>query len=189
VAHDVPVVTTTSVLSVTEVAAALANPSRCAGLHFFTPPPAHRTIEVVRAMQSDDEVVRRHAAHVDELDDKIAVIVEDRPGFLINAMLMPYLNDVIQEFDDDLATAEDIDVALQLGLGYKTGPLQMLDRIGLDVHLRATQAAFDATGDSRYNPPPLLRRMVASGHLGNKNGLGFRVNQDTDHKSNNEEKD
>jgi len=105
------------------------------------------------------------------------VVVKDRPGFLINALLMPYLNDVIQEFDHELASAEDIDIALKLGLGYKTGPLELLDMIGLDVHLHATDAAYEATLDERYAAPPLLRQMVAAGRLGNKSQRGFRAGQ------------
>jgi 3-hydroxybutyryl-CoA dehydrogenase len=175
---DTPICTNTSALSVTELAAALPNPQRVAGLHFFNPAPLMRTVEVISALQTSQELIERLEALVDSLHDKVAVVVKDRPGFLINALLLPYLNDVIAEYDDELATAEDIDVALQLGLGYKTGPLAMLDMIGLDVHLHATEAAHRATGDARYAPPPLLRQMVAAGQLGAKSGNGFR-NSDT----------
>ncbi len=84
-------------------------------------------------------------------------MVKDRPGFLVNRLLMPYLNDVVQEYDDGLATAEDIDVAIELGLGYRLGPLELLDLIGLDVHLHATESAYAATLDPQFAPPPLLR--------------------------------
>jgi 3-hydroxybutyryl-CoA dehydrogenase len=170
-----PILTNTSALSVTELAAGLPNPARVAGLHFFNPAPVMRTVEVVRALQTDEALVDRLVALVDDLPDKVAVVVKDRPGFLVNALLLPYLNDVITELDAGLATAEDLDVALELGLGYRTGPLAMLDLIGLDVHLHATQAAYDATLDPRYAPPPLLRQMVAAGRLGAKNGQGFRT--------------
>ncbi|EWT07307.1 3-hydroxybutyryl-CoA dehydrogenase [Intrasporangium chromatireducens Q5-1] len=175
VADDTPILTNTSALSVTAIAAALPHPERCAGLHFFNPAPAMRTVEVIHALQSDERLIDRLEALVDSLADKIAVRVKDRPGFLVNALLLPYLNDVIQELDDGLATAEDIDVALKLGLGYRSGPLEMLDMIGLDVHLNATEAAYAATLDSRYAAPPLLRQMVAAGHLGAKSGSGFRT--------------
>lgn len=175
---DTPICTNTSALSVTELAAALPHPQRVAGLHFFNPAPLMRTVEIIAALQSSQELIERMETFVDSLHDKVAVVVKDRPGFLINALLLPYLNDVIAEYDDELATAEDIDLALQLGLGYKTGPLAMLDMIGLDVHLRATEAAHQATGDARYAPPPLLRQMVAAGQLGTKSGNGFR-NSDT----------
>lgn len=175
VGQRVPILTNTSALSVTELAARVPNPSRVAGLHFFNPAPLMRTVEVVRALQTDAELAGKLVALVETLDGKVPVVVRDRPGFLVNALLMPYLNDVIQEYDDGLATAEDIDLALKLGLGYKSGPLEMLDMIGLDVHLHATESAYAATRDDRYAPPPLLRQMVAAGRLGAKTGEGFRV--------------
>ncbi|WP_341716315.1 3-hydroxyacyl-CoA dehydrogenase family protein [Micromonospora sp. FIMYZ51] len=172
-----PIVTNTSALSVTALAAAVPNPGRVAGLHFFNPAPVMRTVEVVRAMHTDQDLVDRLVALVNDLDGKQPVVVKDRPGFLINALLLPYLNDVIQEYDDGLATAEDIDLALKLGLGYKSGPLELLDMVGLDVHLHATENAYAATSDDRYAPPPLLRQMVAAGQLGTKNGKGFRTGE------------
>lgn len=170
-----PIVTNTSALSVTDLAAALPVPGRVAGLHFFNPAPVMRTVEIVRALQTDSNLIEKLIAFVETLEDKTPIVVADRPGFLINALLMPYLNDVINEYDDELATAEDIDIALKLGLGYKTGPLEMLDMVGLDVHLHATEAAYAATRDPRYAAPPLLRSMVAAGYRGTKNGRGFRT--------------
>jgi 3-hydroxybutyryl-CoA dehydrogenase len=175
VGDDTPILTNTSAQSVTELAAALPNPARVAGLHFFNPAPVMRTVEIVHALQTDPELVQGLVRLVDSLPDKTPVVVKDRPGFLVNALLLPYLNDVIQELDDGLATAEDIDVALELGLGYRTGPLAMLDMIGLDVHLHATESVYAATRDNRYAPPPLLRQMVAAGQLGTKSGHGFRT--------------
>jgi 3-hydroxybutyryl-CoA dehydrogenase len=175
VGDETPILTNTSAQSVTDLAAALPNPARVAGLHFFNPAPVMRTVEIVHALQTDPELVQALVRLVDTLPDKTPVVVKDRPGFLVNALLLPYLNDVIQEFDDGLATAEDIDVALELGLGYRTGPLAMLDMIGLDVHLHATESVYAATRDNRYAPPPLLRQMVAAGQLGTKSGHGFRT--------------
>lgn len=171
-----PICSNTSALSITDLAAALPNPARVAGLHFFNPAPLQRTVEVVRALQTDEALIDRLVALTDSFGDKDPIVVKDRPGFLINALLLPYLNDVIQEFDDGLASAEDIDLALKLGLGYKTGPLELLDMIGLDVQLHATEAAYAATADPRYAAPPLLRQMVAAGRLGNKTDNGFRTN-------------
>lgn len=179
VGEATPIVTNTSALSVTELAACVSKPSRFAGLHFFNPAPVMRTIEVVRALDTSDELVDRLVGLVESLEDKVAITVADRPGFLVNALFLPYLNDVVQELEDELASAEDIDTALKLGLGYKSGPLELLDMIGLDVHLHATEAAFAATGDSRYAPPPLLRKMVAAGRHGTKNGRGFRTHHTT----------
>ncbi|MFE9328431.1 3-hydroxyacyl-CoA dehydrogenase family protein [Nocardia sp. NPDC052278] len=175
VGQDVPLLTTTSAQSITELAAGLPEPSRIAGLHFFNPVPLMRTVEVVAGLQTSEDLMDRLVAFVETLEDKVPVVVKDRPGFLVNALLLPYLNDVIQEYDDELATAEDIDVALQLGLGYEIGPLAMLDMIGLDVHLRLTEAVYATTLDSRFAAPPLLRQMVAAGRLGNKGGGGFRT--------------
>ncbi|WKN61046.1 3-hydroxyacyl-CoA dehydrogenase family protein (plasmid) [Rhodococcus opacus] len=180
VGEQIPLLTNTSALSVTELAAALPNPARVAGLHFSNPAPIQRTVEVVPALQTDGDLIERLVALVDTLAEKVAVVVKDLPGFLVNSLLLPYLNDVIAEYDDGLATAEDIDVALELGLGYKIGPLKMLDTVGLDAHLHASEAAYAATLDSRYAPPPLLRRMVAAGRLGDKNGHGFRTGQPTE---------
>ncbi|TCI96389.1 3-hydroxyacyl-CoA dehydrogenase family protein [Aeromicrobium sp. IC_218] len=178
---DVPLLTNTSALSVTDLAARLPHPERVAGLHFFNPAPLMRTVEVVRALQTGETLVERLVALVGTFADKDPVVVDDRPGFLVNALLLPYLNDVIGELDAGLATAEDLDVALELGLGYRTGPMRMLDVIGLDVHLHATEAIHAATGDARYAAPPLLRRMVAAGRLGDKSGHGFRVTPDNHH--------
>ncbi len=174
VSESAVIVTNTSALSVTDLATALPRPQRFAGLHFFNPAQLMRAVEVVRALQTDERVVERLVALVESLG-KDPVVVKDRPGFLVNHLLMPYLNDVIQEYDDGLATAEDIDTALKLGLGYKLGPLELLDLIGLDVHDHATTSAYDATQDQRYVSPPLLRQMVAAGYHGNKNGRGFRI--------------
>ncbi|MER6560521.1 3-hydroxyacyl-CoA dehydrogenase family protein [Streptomyces sp. NPDC001027] len=179
VGERAPILSNTASLSVTDLAASLPNSGRVAGLHFLGPAPGSRTIEVVKAVQTDAGLVDRLVALVDSLADKVAVVVKDRPGFLVNALLLPYLNDVIQEYDDGLATVEDIDVALRLGLGYKTGPFEMLDHVGLDVHLHATRAVHDATGDTRYAPPPLLRAMVAAGQLGEKTDSGFRTTTNT----------
>lgn len=176
VAADSLIVTNTSALSVTDLAAAVPNPERFAGLHFFNPAPLMKVVEVVRALQSGPEVVDRLVAFVESVS-KAPVVVKDRPGFLVNRLLMPYLNDVISAYDEELADAEDIDVAIRLGLGHKLGPLELLDLIGLDVHQHATLSAYEATLDPQFAPPPLLRQMVAAGHLGNKNENGFRTQQ------------
>ncbi len=175
------VATTSSILSVTELAAALPDPTRVAGFHVFAPVPDVDAIEVVAALQTSEELLEGLETLVAGLPDKVAVRVDDRPGFLLDALVRPYLNDVISEFADGLATAEDLDVALRLGLGYRSGPLERLDRVGLDEHLRTTEALHRATGDSRYAPPPLLRAMVAAGHLGEKTGRGFHLHENKEH--------
>jgi 3-hydroxybutyryl-CoA dehydrogenase len=164
--------TNTSALSVTELAATVPNPSRFGGLHFFNPAPLMKLVEVVAAVQSSDETLDALEAFAEELG-KEPVRTRDRPGFLVNRLLMPYLNQVVQAYDDGLATAEDMDAALEGGLGYPMGGLKLLDLIGLDVHLHATSAAYEQTHDPHLAPPPLLGRMVDAGYLGRKTGRGF----------------
>lgn len=170
---DTVLVTNTSALSVTDLATAVPSPGRFAGLHFFNPAPVMKVIEVVRALQTEDAVVERLVGFVEALG-KDPVVVKDRPGFLVNKLLMPYLNDVVQAYDEELASAKDIDLAVRLGLGHKQGPLELLDMIGLDVHEHATTSAYEATLNPAFAPPPLLRQMVAAGRLGAKSGRGFR---------------
>lgn len=174
VGPDIPVATTTAVLSVTELAAYVPGAARVAGFHLVDLLAASRTIEVVRALHTDDAVVERLTALVGTLPAMEAVVVRDRPGFLVDALQLPYLNDVIGAYDEELASAEDIDVAIRLGLGYSTGPLELLDAFGLDEHLRRTEAVYAATRDERYAAPPLLRRMVAAGFLGGNQGFRDR---------------
>ena len=174
---DTVLTTNTSALSVTDIAAHLARPERMAGLHFFNPAPVMALVEVVRALQTEADVVADLVAFVEDIG-KSPVEVKDRPGFLVNRLLIPYLNDVVREYDDELASAEDIDVAIQLGLGYKLGPLDLLDLIGIDVHRHAAESAYEATLDPQFAPPPLLAQMVAAGYLGHKSGRGFRVGAD-----------
>ena len=173
VGRDVPIVTTTTGLSVTDLAVDVPAATRVAGLHFSIRAPKASVVEVVRGLQTADPLTSRLVTFVKTLGRE-AIEVEDRPGFLVDSLLLPYLNDVVQALDDELATAEDIDLALELGLGYKRGLLAMLDDAGLDVHLDETSALYESIADPRYAPPPLLRRMVAAGRFGTKNGRGFR---------------
>jgi 3-hydroxybutyryl-CoA dehydrogenase len=177
VSADTVIATNTSALSVTALAAAVPHPQRFAGFHFFNPVAVMRLIEVVRALQTDPRVVAQLCAFGERIG-KVAVETRDSPGFIVNRLLMPYLNDVVQAYDDGLASALDIDTALELGLGYRMGPLSLLDLIGLDVHEHATRNAYEATLDRGFAPPPLLARMVAAGFLGEKSGHGLRVGQE-----------
>lgn len=171
---DAVITTNTSAISVSELATSVDQPERFAGLHFFNPAQLMKVVEVVRGVVTDQAVEERLETFVKEIG-KVAVLAKDRPGFLINKLFMPYINDVIQAFDDELASAEDIDTAIKLGLGYKMGPLELVDLIGLDVHEHATRSAYEATLDPVYAPPPLLQAMVAAGMKGTKNGQGFRM--------------
>ena len=171
------VATNTSALSVSAIAAAVPRPQRCAGLHFFHPAQLMKLVEVVAAEQSDERTLDALEAFAQTLGKQV-VRVKDRPGFLVNRLLMPYLNQVIQAYDDGLASAHDIDAALELGLGYPIGGLRLLDTIGLDTHLNATTAAYRDTFEAPFAPPPLLQRLVSAGHLGNKSGKGLRVGKE-----------
>jgi len=164
--------TNTSALSVTELAATVPNPGRFAGLHFFNPAPLMPLVEVVAAEQSSTETLDALEAFSEDIG-KQPVRTKDRPGFLVNRLLMPYLNQVVQAYDHGLASAEDIDTALRLGLGYPMGGLELLDLVGLDIHLHATSAAYEQTHEPSLAPPPLLGRMVDAGYLGRKTGRGF----------------
>ena len=177
VGPEAVIATNTSALSVTDLATSVTERGRFAGLHFFNPAPLMKVIEVVRAEETEPAVVDRLADFVRRLG-KDPVVVKDRPGFLVNHLLMPYLNDVMQAYDDELASAEDLDQALKLGLGYRLGPLELLDMIGLDVHRHATTSAYEATLDPVYAVPPVLHQMVAAGKLGNKSGEGFRIGRE-----------
>jgi 3-hydroxybutyryl-CoA dehydrogenase len=179
VAEDCIIATNTSALSVTELARTVSSPQRFGGLHFFNPVPLMELVEVIPALQTAPETVEALV----ELAGKIGkhpVPTKDRPGFLLNKLLMPYLNQVIQDYDDEIASASDIDAALRLGLGYPMGALEMLDMIGLDVHRHATEAAYEQNRDPAFAAPPLLSRMVAAGRLGKKSGRGFRVGEDSE---------
>jgi 3-hydroxybutyryl-CoA dehydrogenase len=171
---DTVITTNTSALSVSDLATEVTHPDRFAGLHFFNPAPLMRTVEIVRSLTTSAQTVDSLVTFVESLG-KDAIQVKDRPGFLVNWLLMPYLNDVIREYDAGLATAEDIDVAIKLGLGYKMGPLELLDLIGLDVHEHATRSAYESTLNPAFAPPPLLQAMVMAGMLGDKSGAGFRT--------------
>jgi 3-hydroxybutyryl-CoA dehydrogenase len=174
---DAIVATNTSALSVTELARSYARPERVGGLHFFNPAPLMELVEVVVGLDTAPETEARLTAFAHEIG-KTPVTTKDRPGFLVNRLLMPYLNQALQAYDDGIASAEDIDAAVELGLGYRLGPLKLLDLIGLDTHEHATRAAYEQTLDPDFAPPPLLSRMVAAGRLGRKAGRGLRVGEE-----------
>ena len=171
---DALVATNTSALSVTELARAYARPERVGGLHFFNPAPLMQLVEVVVAVDTSEETAAALSAFAERIG-KQPVTTKDRPGFLVNRLLMPYLNQALQAYDDGIASARDVDLAVELGLGYPMGPLTLLDLIGLDNHEHATLAAYEQTKDPDFAPPPLLSRMVAAGRLGRKTGRGLRV--------------
>jgi 3-hydroxybutyryl-CoA dehydrogenase len=164
--------TNTSALSITQIAASTARPERVCGLHWFNPAPVLDLVEVVRGERTDDATLARAWAFVQQVG-KHPILCNDTPGFIVNRIIIPVLNDAITLWDQKLASAEDIDAGCKLGLGWPMGPLALCDLIGLDVAKNAAQALYDANHEPRMAPPTALVRMVASGKLGRKSGEGF----------------
>ena len=162
----------TSSLSITEMAAATRRPERVAGLHFFNPVPAMPLIEIVRGLRTSDETVELGRALGVRLH-KTTIVAPDRPGFIVNLLLIPYLLDAVRAVENGVATKEDIDAGIRLGLNHPMGPITLLDFVGLDTTLFIADAMHAEFRDPRYAAPPLLRRMVAAGLLGRKSGQGF----------------
>jgi 3-hydroxybutyryl-CoA dehydrogenase len=162
----------TSSLSITAMAAATRRPDRVLGLHFFNPVPAMPLLEVVRGLHTSEETLALGRALGQRLH-KTVVVAPDRPGFIVNLLLIPYLLDAIRALETGAGTQEDIDTAVKLGLNHPMGPFTLLDFVGLDTALYIADAMHAELKDPRYAAPPLLRRMVAAGLLGRKSGQGF----------------
>jgi 3-hydroxybutyryl-CoA dehydrogenase len=162
----------TSTLSITEIAAAAKAPERVIGLHFCLPAQLMKLIEVSSGLLTSEEVFRKSWQWA-EACGQTPVRTQDRPGFILNALLVPFNNDAIRAVEAGVAEPEAIDRAIKSGLGYKMGPLELIDLIGLDTQVRLSEAFYPITLDPRAATPPLLRRMVAAGLLGRKSGRGF----------------
>lgn len=164
--------TNTSSLSVTEIAGFGGHPERTCGLHFFNPVPVLPLVEVVRGERTSDATVERAVTFADGLG-KTPIVCRDTPGFVVNRLLIPYVNDAVHALAEGVADAEDIDAAMRLGANLPIGPLALADLIGLDVTLAAIESLHRETGDPRFRPAPLLRRLVRAGKLGRKSGEGI----------------
>lgn len=164
--------TNTSSLSVTEIAAFGPDPAGTCGLHFFNPVAVLPLVEVVRGERSSEATIERAVAFATAIG-KTPIVCGDTPGFVVNRLLIPYVNDAVQALDEGVTGARDMDAAMTLGANLPIGPLALADLIGLDVTLAAIEALHRETGDARYRPAPLLRRMVRAGKLGRKSGEGF----------------
>jgi 3-hydroxybutyryl-CoA dehydrogenase len=162
----------TSSISLTRIAAATRRPERVVGLHFFNPVPVMKLVEVIRALQTSDATYDAARAVVGRLN-KTAVTAKDSPGFLVNRILIPLLNEAVFTLEQGLGTAEDIDAAAKLGLNHPMGPLELSDFIGLDTVLAIADVLHREFGDDKYRAPVLLRNYVAAGWLGRKSGRGF----------------
>jgi len=164
--------TNTSTLPVIDLAMETGRPDRVCGVHFFNPAPVMALVEVVRALTTSDETVGAARAFA-EACGKSPVEVKDRAGFIVNALLFPYLNNAIRMLENGTASRDDIDAAMKGGCGFPMGPLQLLDLVGLDTSLAIIDALYDEFRDPNYAAVPLLRRMVAAEQLGRKSGAGF----------------
>jgi 3-hydroxybutyryl-CoA dehydrogenase len=172
VGEDVVMATNTSSLPIAELAAATSRPERVVGMHFFNPPPVMKCLEIIRALTTTEETVEFARAFGERLG-KTTVLAKDRAGFIVNFLLIPYLNSAVRMLDEGFATREDIDAGVVLGLGHPMGPLTLLDLIGLDTALHVSEVLYDEFKDPIYSAPTLLKRMVAAGYLGRKSGRGF----------------
>lgn len=170
-ASDALLATNTSSLSVDELAATIAAPERVVGLHFFNPPEAMKLIEVVYAQTTSDEAIERAHAFAERVG-KVSVTAADTPGFIVNRVARPYYLQAIRALDAGVASLEELD-ALARAAGFRMGPFELMDFIGLDVNLATSESVYARTGEERFAPPARQREMVAGGRLGRKSGAGF----------------
>ncbi|VVN69960.1 3-hydroxyacyl-CoA dehydrogenase NAD-binding domain-containing protein [Pseudomonas fluorescens] len=166
------IATNTSSLSITQLAAKLSHPERFIGVHFFNPVPVMQLIEVVRGLRTSDHTYTQVLALAARLD-KVAITSANRPGFVVNRILVPMINEAVLVYQEGIASAKDIDSAMVLGCNQPLGPLALADLIGLDTVLAILESLYAGFSDSKYRPASMLRELVAAGDLGRKTGRGF----------------
>jgi 3-hydroxybutyryl-CoA dehydrogenase len=169
---DAILATNTSTLPVIEMAIETHRPDKVCGIHFFNPAPMMKLVEVVRPLSASDETIEAARAFA-EACGKDPVEVKDRAGFIVNALLFPYLNNAVRMLENGTASRDDIDTAMKGGCNFPMGPLELLDLVGLDTSLAILDALYDEFRDPNYAAMPLLRRMVTAGQFGRKSGAGF----------------
>ena len=170
--EKVVIATNTSSISITQLAAVVRNPGRFIGMHFFNPVPLMGLVELIRGLQTEDATHALSDAFVRHIG-KTPVSVRNSPGFVVNRILCPMINEAIFVLQEGLATAEDIDAGMRLGCNHPIGPLALADMVGLDTMLAVMEVFYEGFNDPKYRPAPLLKEMVAAGRLGRKNGRGF----------------
>jgi 3-hydroxybutyryl-CoA dehydrogenase len=172
VAPEAVLATNTSALSVTEIAAATSRPERVVGMHFFNPAPLLPLVEIVRTELTEDDAYETAYAFGERLG-KTPIRCHDTPGFVVNRVLIPLLNDCVRVLDEARITPEDLDTGMKKGAGWPMGPCELIDLVGIDIHVHASEALFDALREPRMAAPPRLVRMAQAGLLGRKSGVGF----------------
>jgi 3-hydroxybutyryl-CoA dehydrogenase len=172
VRDDAILATNTSALSVTEIASVLDHPGRAVGMHFFNPAPLMKLVEIVRAERTSDDVFEAAYALGERLG-KTPIRCSDTPGFVVNRVLIPLLNDCVRVLDETGVTPDDLDAGMVHGAGWPMGPCALLDLVGADVHVHASEALYEKLREPRMAPPPRLVRMLQAGKLGRKTGEGF----------------
>ncbi len=170
---DAVLATNTSSIPIVDIAMTTGRPEKVLGLHFFNPAPVMKLVEVIPSVRTDEAVTAEVTAFATDVLGKVVVAAKDRAGFVVNMLLVPYLNAAMRMYADGHASAADIDNGMKLGAAHPMGPLELSDMIGLDTMMLVAETLFDEYGDDFYLPPPLLKRMVAAGHLGRKTGRGF----------------